>query len=103
MRLKVGEHSLSRGDLPDEASAALLPVSPQLLSCTFFTLILQTFILWTLTNTSRLGLFSLPVSMAEQVCKVVRWYLLHNVGLMKDHCLLDGGRETEKSSKYRGF
>lgn len=36
MRLKVGEHSLSKGDLPDEASAALLPVSPQLLSCTFF-------------------------------------------------------------------
>lgn len=65
MRLKVGEHSLSKGDLPDEASAALLPVSPQLLSCTFFTLILQTFILWTLTNTSQLGLFSLPESTAE--------------------------------------
>lgn len=100
MKLKAGEHFLSRGALSDKASAAPLSLSPQLLSCTFFTLILQTLLLWTLTHTPQLGLFSLPVSMAERGCKVVRWYLLHNVRLMKDLCLLDEGREPEKEKGF---
>lgn len=41
----------------------------------------------------------MAVAVALKLNKVVKWYLLRNVDLMKDHHLLDGGKKAEESQK----